>query len=111
MPMPPMPTKWIVPMSVPKAFIIEGVQTGDSPSSRGHSADRRLSALARAEDRSDQNRGEPAADALHEVGEVARGVRPADGERARGGVAQRDRVHRQLLDLPRQHLGSEVRLL
>ena len=49
------------------------------------------------------------ADPLDQVGEVARGVRPADRQRARRGIVERDRVRRHRLDLPRQHLGREIR--
>ena len=51
------------------------------------------------------------ADPLDQVGEVARGVRPADRQRPRGGIVERHRVRRHRLDLARQHLGREVRLL
>ena len=58
--------------------------------------------------RPDFERREPAADPLDEVGEVARGVRAADRQRARGGIGQRLRVGGQRLDLPRQRFGREI---
>src|SRR4051812_4196134 len=103
MPMPPIPTKWIVPMSVPKAFIIEGVPNKDSPS-RGNTSGKG-GADAGRQGRADGKRGNAVPDAFDEIGEVARGVRPADRKRPRRGIVERDRVGRHGLDLPRQYLG------
>src|SRR3954466_2193459 len=110
MPMPPIPTKWIVPMSVPKAFIIEDVLDKGAPSSRGH-ASSEGGANARCQSRADQNRGEPVADALDEVGEIARGVRPPGRKRSRSGIVERNGIGGHGLDLPRQDFGREAFLL
>src|SRR4051794_9865481 len=110
MPMPPIPTKWIVPRSVPKAFIIEGVSNKDWPSSRGH-ASGEGGADTRSQSRADQNRGEPVANALDEVGEIARGVRPTDRKRSRSGIVERNRIGGHGLDLPSQDFGREAFLL
>src|SRR3954466_6877602 len=100
MPMPLMPTKWIMPMSVPKAFIIEGVQSKDSPSSCRNTVGYRLGDGAVGE--TDRNRRQAAADALNQVGEIARGIGPAHGQRPRSGIGQRLRVLGERLDLAGQ---------
>src|SRR5262245_41129143 len=110
MPMPPMPTKWMIPISVPKAFIIEGVLSNDSPSSCRHTI-HRSRPDARSEDRADRDRGQSAADAFDEVGEIARGVRAPDRQGARRGIVERDRVGGHCLDLAGQDRGREIGLL
>ena len=76
MPMPPMPTKWIVPRSVPSAFMREHPDGSFSPDA-GRQAE------------PDLDRSEAVADPLDEVGEVARGVRAPD-RNARAAALIRD---------------------
>ena len=99
MPMPPMPTKWIVPMSVPIAFIMPAWLRRE-----------RRAVTRGAERRADRDRRNAVADPLDQVGEIARRMRTADRQSARRGIVERDRVHRQRLDLPREHVGREVAL-
>ena len=107
MPMPPMPTKWMVPMSVPIAFNIEGPA---KDAVMRHSIGE-LGADTRGQLRTHQRRREAFANPLDEVGEVARGVRPPDRQRALGGIVERDRVGRHRLDLAGEHVRREAGLL
>src|SRR3954465_14208402 len=111
MPMPPMPTKWIVPMSVPKAFIIESVLAKDAPSSCRHGSVRSFGGDAGRQRETHGNRSNSVADTLNEVGKIARRVRPPDRQRAPGGIVERHGIHRQRLDLAREDVRREVRLL
>ena len=58
----------------------------------------------------DGDRRGPVGDALHQIGEIARRVRAPHRQRARGRVGERHRVHRQRLDLPREHVGRDALL-
>ena len=53
-----------------------------------------------------QRRREAFADALDEIGEVARGVRAADRQSALGGIVERDRVGGHRLDLASEHVRA-----
>src|SRR5215207_4335240 len=96
MPMPPIPTMWIVPMSVLKAFIFEGVLSKGTPS-RGDASDGSLRPDARSEAEAHGHRRQSAADPLDEVSEVARRMRPPDRQSPRRRVGQRLRVLRHRL--------------
>ena len=89
MPMPPMPTKWIVPISVPIAFMPA------RPS-------RNWRLAGAVVGRPDLERRRAARDPLDQVGKVARRMRPPDRQRALGGIGQRLRVAGDRLDLRRQ---------
>src|SRR5437763_248166 len=89
MPMPPMPMKWIVPMSVPTPFMA-----------------RRRSGIGAVRDRGQDHFlgggrvvAEDAAGPLDQVGEVARRVRSPDRARARSGIGERFRRQPQFLHL------------
>src|SRR5258707_1345014 len=99
MPMPPMPTKWIVPRSVPIAFIMRA----RPPPGTARGCVRRGPGPPRPE--------RDLADLAERVGEVPRGMRPADRQGARCGIGERDRIGGHRLDLPRQDGRREVRLL
>ena len=103
MPIPPMPTKWIVPMSVPNAFIMKASHKWHAFIMRARP---RPAPRVACEHGADRDRRKPVADPLDQIGEVARGVRPADRQRARGGIVERDRVGRHRLDLAREHVAA-----
>src|SRR6476469_11159551 len=100
MPMPPMPTKWIVPMSVPSAFIISnGPQSCRAPVGNG--------LWNRPRGKADRHGGQAATDALDQVGKVARGIGTADRQRSGGCIGERLGILGQRLYLAGQRFGRE----
>src|SRR4051812_12396377 len=89
MPMPPMPMKWMVPMSVPTPFMPRrrsGIgSVGDGSQDHFLGRDRLVGGIAAA--------------ALDEVGKVARRLGPADRARPRRRIGERLRIEAELLHL------------
>src|SRR6476619_6037073 len=90
MPMPPMPMKWMVPMSVPTPFIPTLRRSGIG--SLGDWGQHHFLGRHRVG-------AEIAAGALDEVGKVARRLGPADRARPRRGIGERLRIEAELLHL------------
>src|SRR3954469_22417682 len=89
MPMPPMPMKWMVPMSVPTPFIPR------RRSGIGSILDRREDQLLGGH----RIAARIAAGPLDEVGKLARGIRPPHGPRPRRRLGEGLRVEPQFLHL------------
>src|SRR3954465_10451884 len=89
MPMPPMPMKWMVPMSVPTPFIPR------RRSGIGSILDRREDQLLGGHRVAARFASGP----LDEGGQLARGLRPPHRPRPRCGIGERLRVQAELLHL------------